>query len=168
VGSIITEKYQPSSTKRRQIDWEEYFSRSVEEFLADKNDNHGTNEQLEFSIIELAKLSQNNKVIADIWIEDWDLLMEISCNSRIACLLAPAEIIIRDYYQREDHKDFTDCIQSLKDPEKKFETQNELFSIGAKEMAERAKKYDLFSIMRNDESTVEDTLMMLEKHFCLE
>ena len=70
-------------------------------------------------------------------------------------------------YQRDDHKDFTECIQSLIDPEKKFETQNELFRIGAKEMAEKAKKYDLFSIMRNEESTVENTLIMLEKHFCL-
>jgi len=165
--SIITEKYQPNSAKRSKIDWEEYFSRSVEEFLADKNDNHGSDEQLEFSIIELIKLSQNNKVIADVWIEDWDFLMEISHYNRIACLLAPGELIIRDYYQRDDHKSFTECIQSLKDPAKKFETQNELFRIGAREMAEKAEKYGVFSIMRNDESTIENTLTMLEKHFRL-
>ena len=165
--SIIDEKYQPNATKRKEIDWEEYFSRSVEEFLADKNDNHGANEYVEFSIIELIKLSQNNKVAADIWIEDWDLLMEISDYSRIACLLAPGELIIRDYYQREDHKDFTECIKSLKDPEKKFETQNELFRIGAKEMAEKAEKYNLFGIVRTKESTVENTLKILEKHFGL-
>lgn len=165
--SLLDEKYQPNSTKRKEINWEEYFSRSVEEFLADKNDNHGTAEQLEFSIIELIKLSQANRVIADIWIEDWDFLMEISDTDRIACLLAPGEMIIRDYYQREDHKDFTDCIKSLKDPEKKFETQNELFRLCAKEMSDKAKKYNLFSIMRNDESTIENTLPLLEKHFCL-
>ena len=165
--SIINKKYQPNSTKRKEIDWEEYFSRSVEEFLADKNDNHGENEYVEFSIIELIKLSQNNKVISDIWIENWDLLMEISDYSRIACLLAPGELIIRDYYQREDHKDFTDCIKSLKNPEKKFETQNELFRLGAKEMADKAEKYKLFSIIRTEESTVEGTLKILEEHFGL-
>jgi len=165
--SIIDEKYQPNSTKRKEIDWEEYFGRSVEEFLADKNDNHGTDEQVEFSIIELIKLSQNNKVIADIWIRDLDLLMEITDNSRIACLLAPGELIIRDYYQREDHIDFTNCIKSLKDPEKKFETQNELIKIDAEEMKKKAKKYNFFSIMRSEESTVENTLMMLENHFGL-
>ena len=165
--SIIDEKYQPNSTKRKEIDWEEYFGRSVEEFLADKNDNHGTDEQVEFSIIELIKLSQNNKVIADIWIRDLDLLMEITDNSRIACLLAPGELIIRDYYQREDHIDFTNCIKSLKDPEKKFETQNELIKIDAEEMKKKAEKYNLFSIMRSEESTVENTLMMLENHFGL-
>ena len=163
--SIIDEKYQPNSTKRKQIDWETYFSRSVEEFLADKNDNHGGNEYLQFLIIELIKLSQNNKVIADIWIEDFEFLMEISDYSRVACLLAPGDLIIRDYYQRDDHKEFTECIKSLTEPEKKFETQNELFRIGAREMAEKAKKYNLFSIMRSEESTIEGTLEMLEGHF---
>jgi len=165
--SIKNEKYQPNSTKRKEIDWEKYFSRSVEEFLTDKNDNHGTNEYLQFSIIELIKLSYNNKVIADVWIDDFDFLTEISDYNRIACLLAPGELIIRDYYERDDHKDFTECIQSLKDPEKKFETQNELFRIGAREIAENAKKYNLFSIMRTEESTIENTLSLLEKHFRL-
>ena len=170
--SIIDEKYQPNSTTRKVIDWEEYFSRSVEEFLADKyervTDAHGEAEYLQFSIIELIKLSQNNRVIADVWIEDFDFLLEISDRSRIVCLLAPGELIIRDYYQREDHKDFTECIQSLKDPAKKFETQNELFRLSALEMAEKAKQYNFFSIMRNEESTVENTLKLLEKHFCLD
>jgi len=165
--SIIDEKHQPNSVKRKEIDWEEYFSRSVDEFLADKNDNHGTNEYLEFSIIELVKLSQNNKVVADIWVEDWDFLMEISDYSRIACLLAHGEMIINDYYKRIDHKDFTDCIKSLNEPEKKFETQNELFKISAREMAEKAKKYRLYSIMRSETSTIENTLSLLENHFCL-
>ena len=165
--SIINEKYQPNATKRREIDWETYFSSSVEEFLADANDNHGTAEYLEFSIIELIKLSQNNKVVADVWIEDMEFLLEISDHSRIACLLAPGELIIRDYYQREDHKDFTDCIQSLKDPDKKFETQNELFRIGAKKFFDEAEKHKLFKIIRTTESTAEKTLMLLERHFNL-
>ena len=165
--SIKNEKYQPNSTKRKEIDWEKYFSRSVEEFLADKNDNHGTNEYLQFSIIELIKLSYNKKVIADVWIDDFDFLTEISDYKRIACLLAPGELIIRDYYERDDHKDFTECIKSLKDPEIKFETQNELFRIGAIEMLEKAKKHNLFSIMRTEESTIENTLSLLENHFRL-
>ena len=167
--SIIDEKYQPySCSGRKSTGNEAYFSRTVEEFLADKNNNHAaTMESVEFSIIEIIKLSQNNKVVADIWIEGFDFLLEISDYSRIACLLAPGELIVRDYYQRDDHIDFTNCIQSLKDPEKKFETQNELFRIGAKEMFEKAEKYKLFSIIRTEESTVENTLSLLEKHFGL-
>jgi len=164
--SIINKKYQPNATSRKEIDWEAYFSRSVEEFLADK-DIHGTNEQLEFSIIELVKLSQENKVVADIWIEDWQLLSEISDYNRIACLLAPGDLIIRDYYQRPDHADFTNCIKSLKNPEEKFATQNELFRLGATQMAEKAKQYGFFQMMRGEDSTVEGTLKLLEAHFGL-
>jgi len=163
--SIVDEKYQPDSSQRKEIDWEAYFSRSVEEFLADKRDNHGSNEYMEFSIIELIKLSQHGKVIADVWIDDMDFLLEISDYGRIACLLAPGELIIRDYYKREDHRDFTECIKSLIDPETKFETQNELFRIGAQKFFDEAEKHKLFKIIRTDESTIEQTLGLLERHF---
>jgi len=125
-------------------------------------------ESVEFSIIEILKLAQKNTVVADIWIEDYDFLLEISDYSRIACLLAPGELIIRDYYQRDDHMDFTRAIQSLENPEQKFEVQNELFRIGAKETAEKARKHNLFSIMRTDERTAENTLKILEAHFNLQ
>jgi len=167
-NSILDARYQPKSTRRREIDWETYFSRSVEEFLADRaRDVHGSAEQLEYSLIELVKLSQNRKVVADVWIDDFEFLLEISEHGRIACLLAPPELIIRDYYQRDDHKDFTDCIKSLKDPDAKFATQNELFRLGAVEMTEKAQKHGLFSIKRSDASTIDGTLKQLEAHFTL-
>ena len=165
--SIRNEKYQPQSTAREERDWEAYFSRSVEEFLADNKDNHSGSEYVSFAILEAIKLAQHNTVIADIWIDDFAFLTEISDHSRIACLLAPGELIIRDYYQREDHAAFTNCIKSLKDPDKKFETQNELFRIGAREIAANAEKYNLFRIMRNENSTVEATMLLLEEHFRL-
>jgi len=168
---IIDEKYQPYSYNGgKSLSNEEYFSRSVEEFLADKEcekSQAALMENIAFSIIEIIKLAQTSTVIADIWIDDYDFLLEISDTSRIASLLAPGELIIRDYYQREDHIDFTRAIQSLDNSEQKFEVQNELFRISAEKEAERANKYNLFSIMRSDESTVENTLAMLEKHFCL-
>jgi len=166
-SEIVDPKYQPNAAKRKKIDWEWYFSRSVEEFLADKNDNHGSEEYLQFLFIELIKAAQSRMVITDIWITDYDFLLEVSDRSRIACLLAPGELIVRDYYGREEHMAFTNCIKSLNEPEKKFAVQNELFKIGAHEEVLKAKKYNLFSIMRNEDSTVEKTLKILEKHFGL-
>jgi len=167
--SIIDEKYQPYSYNGgKSLSNEEYFSRSVEEFLADKNSKAANMENIAFSIIEIIKLAQKNTVVADIWIEDFDFLLEISEYGRIACLLAPGELIIRDYYQRKDHMDFTKAIQSLENSEQKFAVQNELFKIGAREMAEKAKRHNLFSIMRSEESTIENTLMLLEKHLSVD
>jgi len=169
--SIIDEKYQPySHNGGKSLSNEEYFGRSVEEFLADNKSERSqaaAMENIAFSIIEIIKLAQKDTVIADIWIQDYDFLLEISDYSRIACLLAPGELIIRDYYRREDHIAFTKAIQSLENPQQKFEVQNELFRIHAKEGAENAKKHNLFSIMRSEESTIENTLTLLENHFKL-
>ena len=165
--SIIDEKYQPKAAKRQAVtDWETYFGRSVEEFLA-AGDYNGHNEYLEYLIIELIKLSQNSKVIADICVPI-ELLIEISENSRIACLLAAPELVTcENIGNREDHKDYLECILSLKDSAKKIAVQNELFKIWTEKAYEDARKYNLFSIVRNNESTIEKTLALLESHFGL-
>ena len=165
--ALCDERYQPKSTKRNNDDdWEAYFSRSVEEFLA-ADAEAGDDEYLEYSIIELIKLSQRVTVVADVWIKDTGLLTELADRGRIACLLAPGDLIIRDYYQREDHREFYECIMRLTEPERKLATQNELFRINAKQMLADARRYGLFYIMRDDDSTVEGTLKQLEAHFGL-
>lgn len=165
--SIIDEKYQKKASKRQAVtNWEAYFSRSVEEFLA-AGDYNGYSEYLEYAIIELIKLSQTNKVVADVSVP-MELLIEISDYNRIACLLAAPEMVTcENYGKREDHREFLECILSLKEPVKKIATQNELFRIGVEKIYEDVRKYNLFSIVRTEESTVENTLKELEKHFNL-
>lgn len=165
--SIIEERYQAKATKRAAVtDWEAYFSRSVDEFQAARHARNDNDEYLEFVMVELIKLSQNQKVVADISAPT-ELITELSDYNHIACLLAPSEMLIRDYYSREDHKEFIECIMSLKNPEKKLETQNELFRLGVKEVFDDVAKYELFNIVRNDDSTVPKTLELIEKHFGL-
>lgn len=127
--SIIDEKYQKKASKRQAItDWEAHFSRSVEEFLAD-GDYNGYDEYLEYAVIELIKLSQNNNVVADVCFPI-ELLTEISEYNRIACLLADPELVTcENYGKREDHREFLECLMSLKEPQKKIATQDELFRI---------------------------------------
>lgn len=165
--SIVDPKYQKSSTVRKNVtDWEAYFSRSAEEFLADRAGYTEGDEYLEFALIELVKLSQANTVVADISMP-LGLLAELSDYSRSACLLAPPELVIRDYYGREDHREFYECIMSLREPEKKLATQNRLFEIGVNEIFADTEKYGFFSIVRDENSTVEKTLAQLEQHFGL-
>jgi hypothetical protein len=97
-----------------------------------------------------------------------DLLLEISDYNRIACLLAKPELITcENYGKREDHREFLECLLSLTEPEKKIAVQDELFRIGAQKTYDDVRKHNLFSIVRNEDSTVENTLAMLEKHFGL-
>lgn len=165
--SLVDERYQARASKRQAVtDWEAYFSRSVEEFLA-AGDYNGYSEYLEYAIIELIKLSQNNKVVADVNVP-LDLLVQLSDYRRIACLLAdPALVTCENYGKREDHKEFLDCILSLTEPEKKIATQNELFRIGVEKIYDDVRRHNLFHIVRTEQSTVENTLAALERHFQL-
>jgi hypothetical protein len=56
---------------------------------------------------------------------------------------------------------------SLNEPEKKIEKQDEIFRIGTEKIFDDVKKYKLFSIIRTEESTIENSLKMLEEHFGL-
>ena len=166
--SICDEKYQKRATKRNAVtDWEAYFGRSVEEFLAEKADRGEYEEYIEYAVIELIKLSKNNKVVADICIP-FGLLTEISDYSRIACLLASPELVTcENYGKREDHREFLECLLSLNEPEKKIAVQDELFKVNVEETYKDVHEYGLFHIVRNNESTVEGTLKQLENHFNL-
>ena len=118
-------------------------------------------------IIELIKLSQNAKVVADICIPI-ELLTKISDYNQIACLLASPELVTcANYGKRDDHKEFLECILSLKEPEKKIAVQDELFRINVEKIYDDVRKYNLFSIVRTDGSTVENTFELLKKHFNL-
>jgi len=166
--SICSEKYQRhSAAKRETTDWEAFFSRSAGEFLADSGGRGEYDEYLEYAIIELIKLSQARTVVADVC-APIPLLTEISEYNRIACLLAPPELVTCAYYgSRADHKDFLDCILSLKEPEKKIAVQDELFRIGVEKVFAQVREHNLFSIVRGGESTAEGTLKLLEEHFNL-
>ena len=166
--SIIDERYQKNASKRQTVtDWEAYFGRTVEEFLADDNECNDYGEYLEYAIIELIKLSQNNIVISDIGFP-MKLLTEIADYNKVACLLAdPKLATCENYGNREDHREFLECILSLKDPQKKIAVQDERFRIGAEKAHAEAREYGMFSIVRDQDSTVENSLKLLETHFGL-
>ena len=166
--SICDEKYQPISTKKKETtDWEAFFGRSVEEFLAAGAGRGENDEYLEFALLELMKLSQRGRVIADVSVPI-GLLTKISDYHRIACMLTSPELVTcENYGKRDDHREFLACILSLKEPEKKIAVQDELFRLGVERTYEDVRKYRLFSIVRDNESTVETTLRLLEEHFML-
>lgn len=165
---LCDEKYQPySSKKETTVDWEAHFGKSLEEFLADDSASKGNKECIEFALIELIKLSQEQKVITDVLIPI-PLVTEISDHSRIACLLASPELITcENYGKRDSHKAFLDCLNALKEPEKKIAVQDELFRLRAELTYEEARQRQLFTIVRTEESAIEDTRQKLEEHFLL-
>jgi len=145
-------------------DMEAYFNRDPQEFVDGLNKM--TSEYAEYAIIELIKLSQKNTVVADLHLPA-DLLQEISEYNKVACLLADPELIIQDYYERDDHRAIYEAIMKLENPEKSLENMNNTFRLGATQTIEEIKASGLFYLMRNADVTVEERLMLLEQHFGL-
>ena len=172
--TICDEKYQPLKAKRdsrhskqEKYDWDAHYNRPAEEIIAEGAGRSLNDEFVEFMMIELVKLSQNNKVVTNIF-APYDLLLEVSDYNRIACLLAAPHLVTTvNYGSRDDHKSYLKWITSLNEPEKKIAKQDEIFRIGIERTFEEAKKHNLFSIVRTEESTVEGTLNLLEEHFGL-
>jgi len=172
--SICEEKYQPHKiardkrhNKQEKYDWDAHFERPVSEFLAEQSKPNLNDEFNEFVIIELIKLSQNTKVIADVCMP-LELIIEISDYHRIACLLAsPHLVTTANYGARDDHKGYLEWIMSLNEPEKKIKKQDEVFRAGTEKMFEEVKKYNLFNIVRTEYSTVQNIMELLEEHFKL-
>ena len=167
--SICDERYKNSTdyTQSQSYDWERHFNRPPEEY--NESLEQGYKEYFEYAIIELIKHAQRNTVMADIGLSGLmcDLLKQLAPPDRIACLLAPPELIAEDYFDRDDHRDIYEAIMRLNEPEKALENMKNVFGYGAQKTIDDVKNSGLFYIMRTKNDTVASTLHALERHFKL-
>ena len=170
--SICDERHKnsPDNTQSQSqgYDWERHFNRPPEEY----NDSleQGYKEYFEYAIIELIKYAQQNTVVADIGLSGLtcELVKQLAPPDRIACLLAPPELIAEDYFDRDDHRDIYEAIMRLKEPEMALENMKNVFRFGAQRTIDDVKSSGLYYIMRTKTSTVASTQRALERHFGLE
>lgn len=154
---------QPSMNKKFK-DADEFFGRTVEEYKQWLISN--TREQLDFVLMDLICLSQNRKVVCD-----WHLTMEqakmITDPSRVAFLIKEPTNLAEEYCNRPDHQGFRNFIHSASDVEKaKSVCSATLQSLNEKNYKD-IKNSDFFWLERTPESTVEDMVTQVEKHFGL-
>ena len=155
--------FQPSMNKVFQ-DANAFFGRTVEEYKQWLLDN--TREQLDFVLLDLIRLSQNQIVLCDchLTVEEADQLTD---PSRIVFLIKDPSNLVDDYCNRPDHQDFRDFINSTSDTEKAKATCNEtLKSINTKRYQD-IKGSNYFWIERTENSTVNETVRKVEQHFGL-
>ena len=95
-------------------DADAFFGRSVEDYTQWLRDN--SREQLEFALLDLIRLSQNQIVLCDchLTIADAEAL---TLPSRIAFLVQEPSHLIDDYCSRPDHQAFCTYINSASEPE---------------------------------------------------
>lgn len=170
VDEVFTEQqkmadseFQPSM-KKSFANADEFFGRTVDEYKQWLIDN--TREQLDFVILDLIRLSQNQIVLCDchLSVEEADKLTD---PSRIIFLIKEPTKLIDDYCNRPDHQGFSEFINSAADVEKAKTVCNETLKIINMKKYETIKSSKYFWLERNENSTVDETIRKVEQHFSL-
>ena len=148
----------------KNIDWNHYFNRPYKEYhnwLA----RSGV-EQLPITLMTLIKLSEKQKVVVDMHMSV-STAMRITERNRIVFLVTDPERAVRDYCHRPGHQEIYDLIMTLPDPEKSLENLYATIRYGTQKFLDELLQSDAFYIKRDENSTVENTLLQVEKHFGL-
>lgn len=159
--SIADAEHQPNMCKQFK-DADEFFGRSVEEYKSWLLGNK--REQMDFILLDLIKLSADGPIICDCHLT-MEEVHEISDPSRVAFLIADPTDLVETYSNRPDHQGFSDFIHSATDYEKAKDTCNKtLYSLNI-EVYNAIKKSEYFWLERNTKRSVEDTVLLVGKHF---
>lgn len=160
---ISDPKFQPNMNSTFK-NADEFFGRTVEEYKKWLVGN--SREQLEFALMDLIRLSKEQKVLCDchLTMEEAEKLTD---PSRIVFLVKDPSNIIEDYCNRPDHQDFSSFIHSAFNVENAKEICNETLKSLNQEIYEKIKKSQYFWLERTDISTVKDTVRKVEQHLGL-
>ena len=117
-------------------------------------------------LMDLICLSQNRKVVCDCHLTMEQAAM-FTVPSRVAFLIKEPINLVDEYCNRPDHQDFSNFIHSAYDVEKAKGTCSATLQSLNEKCYTDIKNSDYFWLERMPESTVEDTVANVEKHFGL-
>lgn len=143
-------------------DADEFFGRTVEEYRKWLIDN--TREQLDFVLLDLIRLSQNQIVLCDchLTMQEAEKFTE---PSRIVFLIKEPSNIINDYCTRPDHQGFCDFINSASDTKKAKTICNETLKSLNEKHYNAIKDSTYYWVERTQYSTVDETVGKVERYF---
>lgn len=146
-------------------DADEFFGRSVEEYKAWLLKN--TREQLDFVLLDLMRLSQNQMVLCDCHLT-LEQAATVTDPSHIAFMIKKPVNLVEEYCNRPDHQGFSNFIHSATDFEAAKKTCNETLMSLNEKYYEDVKASGYFFVDRGDGLSVEETVALTAKHFGLE
>lgn len=160
---IAQEEYQPDMCYHGK-NFHEQWMRPIEEQA--RWSINSLKEQSEMVLIDLMKLSENQKVVADVLFTT-DYLEGIVDYNQIVFLTADKQLIREIYFNRPEKREFYEFVKAQKLADTYFELifqSLELTNVKEKELMNGSK---FLTIDRNKESTVQETFETIEKHFGL-
>lgn len=163
----ISDVSQQPNMNRPFYGWEEYFARDTKdqgEWLLLSED-----EEMDFIILDLIILASktDKKIVVDIH-RAVDLFTKITDEHRVIFLLADVETVRKQYFGRDDKNPLLECIKrETKDPEKAIQNTLNVACYIAKREIELAKNSPFKWHMRDDKTSFDARLKLVEKHFRL-
>ena len=154
--------YQPAMCYERG-DWQSFFNRPAEEYAKWLKD--GIAEEAEMAIIDMIKLSQDQRVIADVHIP-LEYLKFIAEYHQVVLLIAEPEMIVENFFNREDKQDMYECIMSTPHPQETLENVKKALKASAIPL-EEFHRSGFKCIIRDDDRSIEQTFHEIEEHFHL-
>ncbi|MCL2811241.1 MAG: AAA family ATPase [Clostridia bacterium] len=164
MSSIADPKYQPAWCSR-PTDWDVYFNRPYKEYHEWLR--KCLMEQFPLSLLEITRASSNQAVVADLINMPVSMALELTERNRIVFLVTTPEIVVRDYLNRPSHEPIRTCVMGTSNPEASLANLNKMLAYSTELYLNELKKTDLFYVMRDENSTIESTLTLVEKHFGL-
>ena len=147
-------------------DWQEFVNRTPKQYADWINGCSKEAESLE--IIRLFQLLPQQKPIFVDTNISLDTLSEISDCDHVAVMICPQSMSVDRFFDRGDpEKRFIlEQIQRSDDPESTMRNYRKcLEKINSKEVYDRYANSGFFTLVRDDNSTTEDTLKKLAEHF---
>jgi len=167
-GILTPEKYPNLCYFQTMKDWQEFISRTPEEY--DRWISGSSRELAEFEIAYLMHISKSQKVIVDTSIP-LNTLREIAGYNQVAVMLSPQSMSVEHFFDRGDpDKNFLkEQIMKADDPEKTMANFLACIArINSKEHYDEFANSGFFTVRRNTtEDTKLETLDILAKHFGL-
>lgn len=158
---ISNAAFQPSMNKVFK-DADAFFGRTAEEYRKWLIEN--TREQLDFVLLDLVRLSQNQIVLCDCHLT-MEQAEQLTDASRIVFLIKEPSNIVDDYCNRPDHQDFSNFINSASEPEKAKAICNETLKRLNENLYHAVKDSGYYWVERTPKSTVEEMVRKVERHF---
>lgn len=161
-SSIATPEFQAAMSLDRSKDWHGFFSQEPKQY-ADWLDSD-LEEEAEFVIIDLIKLSQNQKVIADVSIPI-HILTKIADYNQVLILFAPEQMTRKHYFDRADKDEIYQFILSFPDGQKLLSNVIDALHYNWNITREGYVNSGFKCIERSNNDTIEKTLSVIENHF---
>lgn len=125
-----------------------------------------TREQLDFIILDLIRLSQHQPVFCDLHLTV-EQVMKITEPQRVVFLIKNPDNLMEEYANRPDHQDFSEYLNSASDPQLAKENCNRALAYFNRQRYDSIRSSSYFWLEREKDSTVENTLRLVAKHFGL-